>query len=82
MEHRSRALLIAFWLVQIAFVTATGLLLSYGEGERYRYQIEPFLWILAALGITTLWRRAEAAWAKRRPRRPGLPCPPTSRSLP
>jgi hypothetical protein len=81
-EQRARALLIGFWLVQIAFVTATGLLLSYGEGERYRYQIEPFLWILAALGITTLWRRAGAAAAQRRLRRPDPLYPPTSRSLP
>jgi hypothetical protein len=56
-EGRARAALIAFWLVQIAFVTATGLLLSYGEGERYRYQVEPFTWMLAALAVSALWRR-------------------------
>jgi hypothetical protein len=53
-EGRARAALIAFWLVQIAFVTATGLLLSYGEGERYRYQVEPFTWMLAAAALRAL----------------------------
>ena len=60
-EGRARAALIAFWLVQIAFVTATGLLLSYGEGERYRYQVEPFTWMLAALAVSALWSRLRPA---------------------
>lgn len=59
-DARALAAFLWFALFQIAYVVATSTLFSALEEPRYRYQIEPLLWLLAALAVARLvaWRRA------------------------
>jgi hypothetical protein len=56
-ERLARARLLGVCLLQIGFVTASSLLLANGEAQRYRYQIDPLLWILTAVAIGDLATR-------------------------
>jgi hypothetical protein len=56
-HSRARAALLAFALAQIGYVAATSALFVIGESARYRYQIEPFIWLVVALAIRRGWRR-------------------------
>jgi hypothetical protein len=49
--RRARAIVLAFALLQIAYVTLTSALLTFGETARYRHQVEALIWLLAALAI-------------------------------
>jgi hypothetical protein len=60
-EDRPRAAVVAFALFQIAYVSTLSVLLAQGEAERYRFKIEAFLWLLAALAVADL-----VAFARRR----------------
>ena len=48
-EGIARGSLVYFCLFQIAFVTAASCLFTFGETARYRYDIEPLLWLLTAM---------------------------------
>lgn len=47
-----------FCLVQIAFVTATSCLFTFGETSRYRYDVEPLLFLLVAAACRRVAFRA------------------------
>jgi hypothetical protein len=49
-----RGCLLAFCLIQIGYVTITGVLFAFGEAPRYRFQIDPFIWLMAALALSRL----------------------------
>jgi hypothetical protein len=54
--ERARGALTWFMLFQIAYVVATSTLFTFQESSRYRYQIEPFLWLLSAVSLAHAWR--------------------------
>ncbi|MCC7124801.1 MAG: hypothetical protein IT178_08125 [Acidobacteria bacterium] len=58
----ARALLLALLLFQIAYVTAASTMLTFLESSRYRFQIEPCLWLLAAAAVAD----ALSSWTERR----------------
>ncbi len=55
--ERERAALRWFLLFQIAFVVAASSVFSSQESSRYRYQIEPFLWLLTATALAEAWQK-------------------------
>jgi hypothetical protein len=57
--RRARAALLVFSLVQIVYLVVTSALFTIGESARYRYQVEPQIWL-----SVTLW--AGAAWSRLR----------------
>ena len=54
---RARGALVAYCLVQIGYVFAASVLLSYLEMARYRFMIEAMLWLIVALYVRRLLRR-------------------------
>ena len=56
-DSRARGAFLCFALFQLAYVLAASTLFSFKESARYRYQVEPLLWLLATLGIAALVRR-------------------------
>jgi hypothetical protein len=60
--RRARAALLGFSLLQIVYLVVTSALFTIGESARYRYQVEPQIWL-----AVTLW--AGAAWSRLRSRR-------------
>lgn len=57
-ERRRRALLLGFCLLQIAFIVAASIAFSGLESPRYRYTIEPLIWITVAVGLRHLYQAA------------------------
>jgi hypothetical protein len=51
-----------FLLGTIAYVTIVGNAIEIGENNRFRYTIEPYIAVLAALALTRLWQRAATWW--------------------
>jgi len=66
-EARAQALLISFCLLHMAYVLAVSCLFTAGECARYRYLIEPFIWLIVTRALVSL-----AAWARRRVAKFGL----------
>jgi hypothetical protein len=54
---RPRAALMAFCAVQVAYVVAISSMATFLESSRYRFQVEPFIWLLAAALIADLHGR-------------------------
>ena len=52
--RRARGALLAFCIFQIVFVVAVSSMATYLESSRYRFQVEPFIWILSALTLVSL----------------------------
>ena len=65
-EAAARAALLAFSLLNIAYVTVSGVMVAFGEAPRYRFQIDPFIWLIGALSLSDLWRRVRRG-ANRQP---------------
>jgi len=55
-HRRARAALLAFAFVNLGYVAVTSALFTIGESARYRYQVEPLIWLLVA-GAIHEWRR-------------------------
>ncbi len=51
-------LTLAYLLFVIFWVALVGNSLEMGENHRFRYEVDPFLVVLAVLGATALWRRS------------------------
>lgn len=64
-ESQARGAFLCFALFQVGYVLVASTLFSLKESARYRYQIEPLLWLLTALAVTTVVRRF--AMTSRRP---------------
>jgi hypothetical protein len=60
-EARAQALLLCFCLLHMAYVLAVSCLFTAGECARYRYLIEPFIWLIVARALVSL-----VAWARGR----------------
>jgi hypothetical protein len=41
-------------ILQIAFVTATSILFTFGEVSRYRYEVEALIWVVTAIAVRDL----------------------------
>jgi hypothetical protein len=55
--RRARAAVLAFAFVQLGYVVLTSALFTIGESARYRYQVEPLIWLLVAAAIHEWSRR-------------------------
>jgi hypothetical protein len=58
----ARAALLGFCLFLVVYTTAASTMLTYFESSRYRFQIEPFLWLLTAVAVQSLIRSVRARW--------------------
>jgi hypothetical protein len=54
---RARGALIYVCLFQIAFVVPPSILFAFGEAPRYRYAIEPMIWLIAGMAVARGWVR-------------------------
>lgn len=63
----ARGALLGFCLLQILFVVGASSLFTAWETSRYRYSIEPFIWIVVAAALHAAFQRA-ASVARRAPR--------------
>jgi len=46
------AMLLVFAVMQILYVVSVSALFSYGESARYRYMVEPFIWLVVASSLS------------------------------
>jgi Ca2+/Na+ antiporter len=53
-EGRARGALIGYCAGQIVFVIGISSMATYLESSRYRFQVEPFIWLLVALLFVSL----------------------------
>jgi hypothetical protein len=56
-DARALGALLVFCLVQIAYVAAASSLFTFRESARYRFQVEPMIWLMTALCLADAWRR-------------------------
>lgn len=52
--NRARSAVLAFCVFQIVFVVVVSSMATFLESSRYRFQVEPFIWILSALALVQL----------------------------
>jgi hypothetical protein len=52
----ARGWLLFLCLFQVIFVVAASCLFTFRESSRYRFQVEPMIWVLTALCAASLWR--------------------------
>ena len=64
-DSTARGALLFFCLFQIAFVVAASSLFTFRESARYRYQIEPMIWLTTALSVASLWQWVAARLGQR-----------------
>jgi hypothetical protein len=73
-EAFAQGALLAFCLLQVLFVVSASSLFTAWETSRYRYSIEPFIWVLVTAALSAAIRRLKgwmpSAW--RAPRRGAL----------
>jgi hypothetical protein len=56
-EVAARGWLLFLCLFQVIFVIAASCLFTFRESSRYRFQVEPMIWVLTALCAASLWHR-------------------------
>ena len=54
-EARARCALLLFCLFQILYVIAASSMLTFLEESRYRFQVEPMIWLMTTLCVTTVY---------------------------
>jgi hypothetical protein len=54
-ELRARGALLLFCLFQILYVIAASAMLTFLEESRYRFQVEPMIWLVTTLAVTTAY---------------------------
>jgi hypothetical protein len=54
-EDRARGALLLFCLFQILYVIAASSMLTFLEESRYRFQVEPMIWLVTTLCVTTVY---------------------------
>jgi hypothetical protein len=52
---RARGALIAYCAFQIVFVIAVSSMATFLESSRYRFQVEPFIWLMVTLLVSSFW---------------------------
>jgi hypothetical protein len=57
-EARAQAWLTCFFVLHVAYVLAVSCLFTAGECARYRYLIEPFIWVIVTKALVSLWGHA------------------------
>ena len=53
--ERARGALLLFCLFQIVYVIAASSMLTFLEESRYRFQVEPLIWLVTTLCVTTIY---------------------------
>jgi hypothetical protein len=61
-DVRAAGALLGLCLTQIAYVVAVSSMATSWEASRYRYSIEPCIWIVVALGFSSVYQRARKKW--------------------
>ncbi len=61
---RARAALLAFAIVQVLFVATVSSLFTIGESSRYRYQVEPLVWLLVIACVPALRAGLQLGWRR------------------
>ncbi len=54
-EERARGALLLFCLFQILYVIAASSMLTFLEESRYRFQVEPMIWLVTTLCVATVY---------------------------
>ncbi|MCC7178763.1 MAG: hypothetical protein IT177_10265 [Acidobacteria bacterium] len=54
---RARGAVLAFLVLQVLYVTAASTMLTFLESSRYRFQVEPLIWVLTAACVADAWTR-------------------------
>jgi hypothetical protein len=54
-DDRARGALLLFCLFQILYVVAASSMLTFLEESRYRFQVEPLIWLVTTLCVTTVY---------------------------
>lgn len=63
-ETRAKGAAFGLCLFQIAYVVAVSSLATAGEASRYRYTIEPFIWVMLALAGHASYQRLRGLWPR------------------
>jgi hypothetical protein len=63
--ERLRAALLLLCAVQITYLIAITALLTFGENARYRYIVEPFIWVVALAATLDMAAWIRARWVRR-----------------
>ena len=58
----ARGALLGFCLLQILFVVSASSLFTAWETSRYRYSIEPFIWVVVAAALQAAYQRAKRSF--------------------
>jgi hypothetical protein len=61
------AMIIVFSIFQIVYVVVVSVLFTYNELARYRFMVEPFIWLLVAMNVSSLARWAQRRWWRQPP---------------
>lgn len=71
-DSRAKGALLGLCLFQITYVVAVSTMATSWEASRYRYAIEPFIWIVVAVGVRAVYQRVRGGWpGSRRAASPG-----------
>ena len=54
-DMRARGALLAFCAFQVLYVTAASTMLTFLESSRYRFQVEPMIWVLTGCCLAAFW---------------------------
>jgi len=65
---RARGAVLALCAFQVLYVTATSTMLTFLESSRYRFQVEPLIWVLAAVCVAGVWNGWHPRGRTSRPR--------------
>lgn len=61
-EARAAGALLGLCLFQLSYVVAVSSMATAWEASRYRYAVEPFIWVLVALALRTAYQRVSGWW--------------------
>ncbi len=56
-EEAARGWLLFLCLFQVVFVVAASCIFTFRESSRYRFQVEPMIWVMTAVCLSGLWQR-------------------------
>ena len=65
-QTRAAAMLLGFCVFQIAFVVAASSMFTAWETSRYRYSIEPCIWVVVVVGLRAAYHKVRVFWPSSR----------------
>lgn len=61
-DERAQRALVGLSLFLVLYTTVASTMLTYFEWSRYRFQVEPFIWLLAGITLQSLIRSVRTRW--------------------